>query len=287
MYWQRGRLLVFPGGKGGGLELLPTDTDGTTVRELGLDADQAGVLEALRSAPLTMPLTYTSATPQIAVTIGTIGPRTVTLTSATSLKFVAASLMIGLELADASPGFRGAQVLVANDRLLVLPGPVGAEIAEYLRIDLALDDELDLDRETAFLLGNVVAASHGETVRAEVLGDGDAAARVPALRAEEEPADLRPVRQARRRRVDARALRRRRALGRGARPLRRALDRRGLRDPHRRRRDDHDPARRRDDRRHGSDRAARTSPPPTASAPVSRAGSARRSSRPRSTGRPA
>ena len=161
---------------GGGLELLPTDTDGTTLRELGLDADQAGVLEALRSAPLTLPLTYASATPQIAVTIGTIGPRTVTLTSLASLKFVAASLMIGLELADASPGFRGAQVLVANDRLLVLPGPVGAEIAEYLRIDLALDDELDLDRETAFLLGNVVAASHGETVRAEVLGDGLAAA---------------------------------------------------------------------------------------------------------------
>ena len=49
VYWQRGRLLVFPGGKGGGLELLPTDTDGTTVRELGLDADQAGVL---RGAPL-------------------------------------------------------------------------------------------------------------------------------------------------------------------------------------------------------------------------------------------
>lgn len=176
VYWQRGRLLVFPGGKGGGLEFLPTDTDGTTVRELGLDADQTGVLEALRSAPLTMPLTYTSATPQIAVTVGTIGPRTITLASQTSLKYVAANLMSALDAADASPGFRGAEALVANDRLLVLPGPVGAEIAEYLRIDLALDDELDLDCETAFLLGNVVAASHGETVRNEVLGDGLASA---------------------------------------------------------------------------------------------------------------
>ena len=176
VYWQRGRLLVFPGGKGGGLELLPTDTDGTTVRELGLDADLAGVLEALRSAPLTMPLTYASAAPRIAVTIGTIGPHTVALANQTSLKYVAANLMLALELADASPGFRGAEVLVANDRLLVLPGPVGAEIAEYLRLDLALDDELDLHRETAYVLGNVVAASHGETVRNEVLGDGLAAA---------------------------------------------------------------------------------------------------------------
>jgi uncharacterized phage protein gp47/JayE len=176
VYWQKGRLLVFPGGKGGGLELLPTDRDGTTVRELGLDADQAGVLEALRSAPLTMPLTYTATTPQIAVTVGTVGPRTVTLASQASLKYVAANLMSALDAADPSPGFRGAQVLVATDRLLVLPGPVGAEIAEYLRIDLALDAELDLDRETAYLLGNVVAASHGETVRAEVLGDGNAAA---------------------------------------------------------------------------------------------------------------
>jgi hypothetical protein len=189
VFWQNGQLLVFGGGgkQGGALEFLPTATDGTTVRELGLDSDQAGALEALRSAPLTMPLTYTSATPQVDVTIGATGPRTVTLANQTAMKWVASNLASALDGADQAPGFRLAQVLVASDRLLVLPGPVGVEVAEYLRLDLALDTPLDLDRETAYVLGNVVLASHGETVKGEVVGDGNAAAAFPRYTLKKQP----------------------------------------------------------------------------------------------------
>jgi hypothetical protein len=176
VFWLAGRLLVFPGGEGGALELLPTERDGTTVRELGLDRDQALPVLGLRSAPLTFPLTFTSPAPEAAVTIGPVGPRTVMLAGSPSIKAFAAALQASLAGADPAPGFAAAQVLILGDRLLVLPGPVGTEIAEYLRIDLSLAEELDLDAQHAFLLGNVAAASHGETVRDEVVGDGDASA---------------------------------------------------------------------------------------------------------------
>jgi len=44
-----------------------------------------------------------------------------------------------------------------NDRLVYLSA---AEVAEYLRLDLALDKPLDLAAASAYLLGNVAAASH-------------------------------------------------------------------------------------------------------------------------------
>ncbi len=46
----------------------------------------------------------------------------------------------------------------------------------YLRLDLETDFESVLDPTSTVLLGNVARASHGETVKEEVLGDGDAAA---------------------------------------------------------------------------------------------------------------
>jgi hypothetical protein len=177
VFWLGGRLLVFPGGKGGELELLATETDGTTLRELGLDRDQALAARGLASAPLTMPLAFTSANPQVAVTAGPVGPRTVTLTGTSSLKALAAGVQVALNAVDPSPGFAGARVLVAGNRLLVLPGPVGDEIAAFLRLDLSADEPFELDASSAYLLGNVAAGSHGETVRAEVLGDGDASKR--------------------------------------------------------------------------------------------------------------
>ena len=176
-YWVADRLLVFPGGKGGELEFLPAEADGTTVRELGLDRDQVLPAGGLVSAPLTMPLTFTDATPEAAVTVGPVGPRTIKLTGASALKSLAAAVQAAIVAADPSPGFVGALVLAVGNRLLVLPGPVGSEIAAFIRLELAADEPFDLDAATAYLLGNVAAASHGETVRAEVLGDGDASTR--------------------------------------------------------------------------------------------------------------
>jgi hypothetical protein len=177
VYWLNGRLIVYPGGTGGELELFPTDTDGTTVRELGLDRDQVLPSRGLVSAPLTLPLTFTNASPEVAVSAGAVGPRILHLANATTLKGLAVALQVALMTADPSPAFAKAVVLATGNRLLVLPGPVGAEIEAFIRLDLTADEPYDLDAATAFLLGNVAAGSHGETVHGEVLGDGDASTR--------------------------------------------------------------------------------------------------------------
>jgi uncharacterized phage protein gp47/JayE len=52
--------------------------------------------------------------------------------------------------------------------------PAGGGIPERLRITFTPKLQRDLDTETSVLYGNVVLATHGETVAREVLGDGDA-----------------------------------------------------------------------------------------------------------------
>jgi DNA-binding CsgD family transcriptional regulator len=113
VFWLAGRLLVFPGGEQGALELMPTDRDGTTVRELGLDSDQALPVRGLRSAPLTFPLAFTSAAPEAAVTIGPVGPRTVKFAGAPSIKALAAALEAALAAAPA----RSAETLALTAEL--------------------------------------------------------------------------------------------------------------------------------------------------------------------------
>ena len=61
-----------------------------------------------------------------------------------------------------------------DGRLLIHPLVPELEVRSFLRLELDLDAPLSLDTETAVLLGNVANASHGETVRDEVVGDGDA-----------------------------------------------------------------------------------------------------------------
>jgi hypothetical protein len=170
------RLLVFPGGKGGELQFLPDETDGTTVRQLGLDADQARPIGALLSGPVSLPLVLTAAAPQAAVTIGPVGPRLVAVSGAASLTAIAGALQSALQGADLAPGFADARVVARDGRLIMVPGPVGLEPTEYLRVDLTLDDPLDLDAWGAYLLANVASGSHGQSVRAETLGSGDASA---------------------------------------------------------------------------------------------------------------
>ena len=58
----------------------------------------------------------------------------------------------------------------------------------HLVLSLAVDGTLDgLATASAVLLGNVAAASHGETVRGEVVGSGDAAARFQRLALKKKP----------------------------------------------------------------------------------------------------
>ncbi len=193
--WLYDRLIVVPGGKGGEIVFTGTDADNTTVDELALGPEHALATRALRSAPLPATITLTNPAPELAVTIGPIGPRVVSLPSGVNIKSLAFSLWAEISAADMAPPFRRSWIFFADDRLLVFPGPIDAEVAEYLRLDLAFEDPLDLDAGSAYLLGNVAAASHGETVRNEVLGNGNAAAPFQKFALKKEPLTYLPSEQ--------------------------------------------------------------------------------------------
>ncbi len=177
------RLIVVPGVIGEPVSFAPTAFDGTTIKQLGLDAGSVRLVDGLVSAPLPLspfpPISH--APPEVAVTIGFDGPRTAFLSP------VPASIPWGIDDAATNLGdairsgvgmprsFSNADVHVfAEDRLLVLPG-IEPEVQDFLRIDLVTDDALSMDASTSVLLGNVAAASHGESVRNEIVGDADAA----------------------------------------------------------------------------------------------------------------
>jgi hypothetical protein len=195
VFWLYDRVIVVPGAKGGEVVFTGTDEDNTTVDELALGPEHALTTRALRSAPLPSTVTLSNPTPQVAVTIGPVGPRVVTPPSGTNLKSLAVSLWVAIASADAAPPFRRSWIFQSDGRLIVFPGPIDAEIAEFLRLDLALDEPLDLAASSAYLLGNVVAASHGETVRAEVLGNGDASASFQRFALKKQPLTYLPSEQ--------------------------------------------------------------------------------------------
>lgn len=190
-----GRLIVVPGAKGGAIVFTGTDTDNTTVDELALGPEHALATRALRSAPLPATITLTNPAPEVGVAIGPVGPRLVVPPSGVNIKSLAFSLWAEISAADLAPPFRRSWIFFADDRLLVFPGPIDAEVAEYLRLDLAFEDPLDLDAATAYLLGNVAAASHGETVRDEVLGNGSAATPFQRFVLKKEPLTYLPSEQ--------------------------------------------------------------------------------------------
>ncbi len=186
--WLNDRLVVVPGGKGGEVVFTGTEADNTTADELALGPEHALTTRALRSAPLPSgSITLTNPAPELAVTIGPVGPRVITPPTGVGLKQLAFTLWLELASADASPSFRRSWIFAVDGRLVVFPGPIDAEVPEYLRLELALDEPLDLAASSAYLLGNVAAASHGETVRSEVLGSGDASARFQRFALKKQP----------------------------------------------------------------------------------------------------
>ena len=72
-----GRVLASAGRQGLDDRAHADRDDGTTVRELGLDLDQVRPVGGLLSAPLALPAALTAPAPQVAVTIGPVGPRTI------------------------------------------------------------------------------------------------------------------------------------------------------------------------------------------------------------------
>jgi len=167
------RLVVLAGAADADFRFEPTDKDETTVVELGLAAERVRPVTALLSGQVAAPLNFTSLAPQVSVSIGPSGPRTLDLaTGYADLSSLAQSLQTVLRGADLAPAFRYAQVRVVDGRLLVLPDRLGLSPRSYLKIDLQPSDSIHFAR-SASLLGNVALASHGETQKDETLGDGD------------------------------------------------------------------------------------------------------------------
>ncbi len=177
------------------------------------------------------------------------------------------TMVVGLE-----PG----QPVALRGELLDLPGVIGDEILVLEDVvhaggftTLVLEERLERSyvRKTVTLNANVVAATHGETVRGEILGGGDGVAGQPALHAQAARRSPTSRRRPRAAREHARGARRRRAAGTrrpcsyGLGPREPAL----RRAPRRRRRGlDRDLRRRRAGRaaadRHREHRGARTAP---------------------------
>lgn len=106
-----------------------TTDDPESVYLLSLDQDTAQTVTALSSASFETFPTLSSSTPSLRVSIGSIGPRTITLGGALgTLNDAAGSLQTALRAADTDPVFADATVLHLDHRLIVLPGDFEANI---------------------------------------------------------------------------------------------------------------------------------------------------------------
>jgi hypothetical protein len=165
-------LVVLPGVPGVFVTFGPTSADETTAGELGLVSPGAIRIDALLSGDLTGFTTITNPLRELSVTIGPIGPRTLTLSSAPG--DLSTRLQTALSSADPAPAFQRVVVMVVGFRLLIVPGTGGSSIQDYLAITLEPDSPFQFSASSAVLHGNVALASHGESVTDEVLGDGNA-----------------------------------------------------------------------------------------------------------------
>lgn len=174
-----------------GVGFASTTIDATTAAELGLASEDA--VAGLASAPVSFPDSL-PAVPQLAVTIGGVGPRTIAITGGPSdVVSLAAELERSLRAADPARGFTEARVIAADDRVLVVPGEVGA----LIRFDATEADPasalvfgLDPRRARAALLTGVagttasareVAVTFGALGRRVLAAGGIAAGGAPEL----------------------------------------------------------------------------------------------------------
>jgi hypothetical protein len=170
------RLAVVPGIPEANVAIGPSDADPTTVKELGLSEDRAQIVDGLRSAPVNLTVSLSRDPATVAVTIGAVGPKTLTWNSAPTIGVALQALPGMLHTVGAGTrSFDNAHVPpIMDNRVYIFSGIAGEQREELLALGLTTDGPLDLDVATAELLGNVAFASHGETVRREVLGDGNA-----------------------------------------------------------------------------------------------------------------
>lgn len=166
-------LVVIPGAPGQSIRFGPSRSDATTVVAFRLDPEQTRFLDGVLSGDLSG-LVGSTVTGSVNMALGPDAPVPFALNVAVSgtpaepLSGLAGGLgtALGIRVLPA-PGGR---------RLLLFPRLPLREQRSWLRVLIESEAPLALDPATAWLLGNVTPASHGETVRAEVLGDGEAAA---------------------------------------------------------------------------------------------------------------
>lgn len=166
MIWAVGNaILVAPGVPGDPIRFGPSEDDAATVTALGLEPSRIRYLDGLLTAPY--PPAGTTISGQVAVRLGIDPPvtRSVALVNVTPTG-AAFALAAGFGLTARAREDR---------RVLLVPLVPPREPRSYLRLDLDLAAPLALDSATAVLAGNVAPASHGETIRSEIVGDGDAA----------------------------------------------------------------------------------------------------------------
>lgn len=159
-------LAIAPGVPGDEVMFTASTNDPSTVALLGLDAAHVRFLDGLVSAPIGPLATGGMLTGQVRATIGTDPPDDV------SIAFPYAS---AADLAGGMNSDLGLNALTTeDDRVLILPQLLAHEPRSHVRLMLDLDGPVSLAASSAVLLGNVAPASHGEIVRNEIVGDGDA-----------------------------------------------------------------------------------------------------------------
>lgn len=166
-------LVVIPGAPGQAVRFGPSRADATTVLAFRLDPEHTRFLDGVLSGDLTGILgTTVVGSVQMALGPDPAVPFSlsvaVTGTPTEPLAGLAGALGTALKI----------RVLPAPDhrRLLLFPRLPRREQRSWFRVLIESENPLALDASTSCLLGNVAPASHGETVRAEILGDGDASA---------------------------------------------------------------------------------------------------------------
>lgn len=158
------QLLVIPGTRGAAIVFAATGADATTVHELALDAASAQTVDGILSGDLTDFPTLVAPAPQVSVTIAGDGPHVAAFAAPANLADAAVKLAAAIQGAAATPAFTGAQVLVLENRLLVLPGIMGQPIvirrnagdpatAEQLKLSPKIGVDVVLGR-FAFAIGD-------------------------------------------------------------------------------------------------------------------------------------
>jgi hypothetical protein len=156
------RFVIIPGSPGDGVTVAGTAVDPTTADELGFGPGESTWLDASLSGPI---LSTAALGGELVVEVGLQPERTVQIPGSS----------IADVLGDLISGIGRAILTRVDDRVLIIPPVPARPERSFIAVTLKPDEPVDLDGSSARLFGNVAPASHGETVRDEIVGDGNAA----------------------------------------------------------------------------------------------------------------